>query len=288
MVTNERSAARACRYAALVVVCLLGATLQAASGVGSKDRDAVGIRRVPGPGYVSLIVENRRAYDVTVELTIQGQNARVTRLLPETETVPGGSQIAAVRLSPADPDRPWRWHFRFRWTKGSIHATHDEKTLYRLPFDTGRSCRVSQAYRGRLSHRGPNRYAVDFAMREGTTVCAAREGIVVDLKESSDTGGPSRRFEDKANYVSIAHADGTIGEYHHLKQDGVLVEIGDRITAGQPIALSGNTGFSTLPHLHFGVYSALDAEHLQSHPITFATRRGLVPEPQEGASYTAR
>ena len=70
---------------------------------------------------------------------------------------------------------------------------------------------------------------------------------MVDLNESSNTGGPDKKHKDESNYVSIAHADGTIGEYHHLKADGVLVEIGDRVTAGQAIALSGDTGYSTLP-----------------------------------------
>ena len=147
---------------------------------------------------------------------------------------------------------------------------------------------MSQGYNGRLSHRDVNQYAVDFAMPEGTTVCAAREGVVVDLKESSNTGGPDKKHTDESNYVSIAHADGTIGEYHHLKVDGVLVEIGDRVTAGQPIALSGNTGYSTFPHLHFGVYSAADGERLQSHPITFTTAQGTVAEPRAGRVYTAR
>ena len=146
-----------------------------------------------------------------------------------------------------------------------------KRPCYSLPFEKGRSCRVGQGYNGRLSHRGVNQYAVDFAMPEGTIVCAARAGVVVDLKESSDTGGPDKEHADESNYVSIAHADGAIGEYHHLQLDGVLVEIGDRVAVGQAIARSGNTGYSTFPHLHFGVYSAVRRERMQSHPITFLT-----------------
>lgn len=260
----------------------------ASGGQPSKNGDAVRVKRVPAGGYVRVVVENRRAYDVTVALTIRGENVHVTRIVPETSVYTGHSQTEAVRVSAADATKPWKWRYRFQWTKGSIHAEHDDDTLYCLPFEKGRTCRVSQGYNGRLSHRGVNQYAVDFAMPEGTTVCAAREGVVVDLKESSETGGRDEKHKDESNYVSIAHADGTIGEYHHLKFEGVLVEIGDRVMAGQAIARSGNTGYSTLPHLHFGVYSAADAEHLQSHPITFITAQGTVAEPRAGRVYTAR
>ncbi len=272
----------------LVLVLAMVWFSTALSEESSKDPEAVRVRRITRPGYVSLVVENRRAYEVTVMLRITAENVQITRIIPETGAYSGHSQIEAARIAPADPTKPWKWRYRFKWTKGSIYAEHDAGTLYLLPFTAGTSCRVSQGYNGRLTHHDRDRYAVDFAMPEGTTVCAAREGIVVDLCESSKTGGPHRKYRNTSNYVSIAHTDGTIGEYHHLQHDGVLVEIGDRVAAGQPIGLSGDTGYSTLPHLHFGVYSAVDAEHLQSHPITFDTRQGLVAEPCEGRAYTAQ
>ena len=53
--------------------------------------------------------------------------------------------------------------------------------------------------------------------------------------------------------MRILHDDGTMAMYAHLKPEGVLVRIGQRVHAGQPIGLSGNTGFTTGPHLHFAV-----------------------------------
>lgn len=270
------------------VTILLTALLSTApAGQPSRGEDAVRIERVEGPGYVSLFVENRRAYDVTVLLTITARNTNVVRIVPETGVYAGYSRIEAVRVSVPDPAQRWNWRYRFRWTKGSVDARHDGNTFYCLPFEKGKAYRVCQGYNGRLSHHGPNQYAVDFAMPEGTTVCAARPGVVVDLKESSNVGGHENKYTNESNYVSIAHADGTIGEYHHLKTDGVLVEIGDRVVAGQPIALSGNTGYSTFPHLHFGAYSAADGEHMQSHPIAFTTAQGIIAEPRAGRIYVA-
>jgi len=271
------------------VAALLMILLPAASGVESpKDRHVIRVRRVEKAGYISVVVENRKAYEVTVALTIAAENVSITRITPETATYPGNSQTEAARISATDPNWLWKWHCSFRWTKGRMDAKHNGKTLYLLPFEKGESCRVIQGHNGRLTHRDCNRYAVDFAMPEGTTVCAAREGIVVDLKESSTVGGPEKKFQNESNFVSIAHADGTIGEYHHLKYDGVLVEIGQRVTAGQPIALSGSTGYSTSPHLHFGVYSAANADRLQSYPIIFTTHQGIVAKPLEGRTYTAK
>jgi len=275
-------------FACSAVVFLLMvpfSTIIAAETFG--DQNAVRVRRVSTLSYVSLVIENRRAYDVTVNLTIRAENAQVTRIVAETAVCTSHSQMEAARISATDPGKPWRWRCNLRWAKGSMSARHNNEARYRLPFKQGETHEVSQGYNGRWSHRGQDRYAVDFAMPEGTTVCAAREGVVVDLKESSQTGGPDKKYRDECNYVSIAHADGTIGEYDHLQYEGALVEIGDRVTAGQSIALSGNTGYSTFPHLHFGVYSAVDASHRQSHRLTFVTREEIITEPLAGKTYTA-
>jgi len=249
--------------------------------------EAVSVRRVPSGNGVNLIVENHAPCDVTVTMTVDGGNVRVTWIRPETETFPADSETEAVRIVPEDLSRPCSWRFHFKWVKGNVHARHDESALYLLPFEAGRSFRVTQGYNGTLTHFDQDQYAVDFAMPEGTAVCAARAGVVVDLEESYKTGGPSKKHKSRVNFVSIAHDDGTIGEYHHLRQNGVLVEIGQRVEAGQRIALSGNTGYSTIPHLHFGVYSPVDGKRLQSHPVAFATRQGVVTEPAEGRVYTA-
>ena len=66
-------------------------------------------------------------------------------------------------------------------------------------------------------------------------------------------GRPDSALKSRANYVKIRHDDGTIGNYVHLQHDGVLVEVGDKVRTGDVIGMSGNTGFTTGPHLHFEV-----------------------------------
>jgi len=106
-------------------------------------------------------------------------------------------------------------------------------------------------------------------MPVGTAVHAARAGVVIDLVEKHSRGGASRKYAKYANYVVVMHDDQTTGEYYHLSKDGVVVTIGESVQAGQQIGYSGNTGFSSLPHLHFAVYKAQSLGQYQSLPFTF-------------------
>jgi murein DD-endopeptidase MepM/ murein hydrolase activator NlpD len=60
------------------------------------------------------------------------------------------------------------------------------------------------------------------------------------------------RQQPSGNFVRVLHDDGTMGVYLHLKQGSVSVE-GQRVMVGSALALSGNTGNSSGPHLHFVV-----------------------------------
>jgi len=67
----------------------------------------------------------------------------------------------------------------------------------------------------------------------------------------------------------------------------VLVEEGERVRRGQHIGYSGNTGKSTMPHLHFGVYRADPWGKTQSLPVRFATADGVLQRPRPGRRYRA-
>ena len=93
------------------------------------------------------------------------------------------------------------------------------------------------------------------------------------------------KFKQCANYVVIRHRDGTYAEYVHLQAHGVLVHLGDEVKTGQSLAHSGNTGYSTAPHLHFAVFRTLDGGKRESLPVDFHVRSGAVLSLEEGASY---
>ena len=134
--------------------------------------------------------------------------------------------------------------------------TTDAEAYY-LPFEAGTKVWVAQGYNGILSHSG--QYAVDFAVPIGTPVLAARRGTVIDFNADSDCNNWTilgQAFADPScrwNFVRIQHSDGTVAVYGHLAHDSVFVVAGQQVARGERIALSGHTGFSATPHLHFAV-----------------------------------
>lgn len=147
----------------------------------------------------------------------------------------------------------------------------DTSYVYALPYEDGRSYRMIQGYFSHFSHR--ERAALDFKMKRGSKICAAREGVVVRVKEDGDRGGWNKKYRPYGNNIVIEHQDGTRAGYWHLQKDGALVNVGDTVARGQVIALSGKTGYAAVPHLHFMVWRS-DASGWQQVPTRFETRKG--------------
>jgi murein DD-endopeptidase MepM/ murein hydrolase activator NlpD len=145
---------------------------------------------------------------------------------------------------------------------------------YVLPYPVGQAVFVNQANCSTGGHHGPYKYAYDFVMPIGTTVTAARDGVVAEIRMKFHNGQPG---EGESNWIKIRHNDGTIAAYSHLTENGALVNIGDRVATGQPIGLSGNTGNTGgLPHLHFHVSTCSEPVDCGTLPVSF---RNTDPNP---------
>lgn len=168
---------------------------------------------------------------------------------------------------------------------GRVDAHHDDAYTYHLPYGESVSYPIIQGYGAKLSHVGAEQFTLDFGMPVGTPVHAARDGVVVLFEDTHDGGCLREECSRLANFIVVLHADGTTGEYFHLERGSVQVALGDRIQRGQLLASSGNTGYSSAPHLHFGVYRTLADGHTQSVPVRFETRLGAIVAPRSGARY---
>lgn len=121
---------------------------------------------------------------------------------------------------------------------------------YRLPFAPASRHFLAQGFGGSFSHTGSSAYSLDFSMPIGTPVFAARDGVVRQVRTGADDANLPLEMRE-ANFVSVRHEDGEVSVYAHL--DSAQVRPGQRVRTGERIATSGNTGYSTQPHLHFHV-----------------------------------
>ena len=222
------------------------------------------------------------------------------RLLPAGSTDPAApgyrdwvlppqSSTELMSFDPGSPEALAR--HRYMWLLGDPEARAFLARLYldlEDPFPAAVTHRISQAWPDLVTHTtADSAYAVDIAMPVGSNVLAARDGVVVEVTSenfrSTDTPGDGTA---PANIVRILHADGTFAIYAHLNWNSIRVRPGERVRAGDYIANSGNTGFSTGPHLHFVVMRNAGMQ-FTSVPVTFASRDGSPVVPRAGSALTA-
>lgn len=132
-------------------------------------------------------------------------------------------------------------------TSGNIESASE---AYTLPYSKGAGYKLLQGYNGPYGHKGHCEFAYDFQMPISTEVMAARSGEVIKVVEQNSDG---TRKPGEENVIVIKHPDGTFGRYYHLTKEGALVSVGNRVKQGDKIGLSGNSGASAGPHLHFDV-----------------------------------
>lgn len=149
------------------------------------------------------------------------------------------SQLLGVRMRTGGKD-----YYAVRADDGKFYDRQGSglaKGFMRFP--TTKQFRVSSNFNPRRVNPVTGRVAphrgVDFAMPVGTPVLAVGDGEVVIAKRSGAAG----------NYVVIRHGRQYTTRFMHLKK--ILVKSGQKVKRGDRIALSGNTGRSTGPHLHY-------------------------------------
>ncbi|NNF15643.1 MAG: M23 family metallopeptidase [Gammaproteobacteria bacterium] len=193
------------------------------------------------------------------------------------------SKTELLDILPADPGQAYGFEMKYRIMPGDPSQAPDTSYLYEMPFARGTKHPVSQAFPARITHTDEgSHHAIDLAMDVGTPIHAARGGVVFATSYEHYSGGTdAERDLPKANVVRIAHDDGTMAVYAHLAWNAIRVRPGQRVNRGQYIADSGNTGFSSGPHLHFAVLANRGMQ-LTSIPVTFSGQGNRPVQPQTG------
>lgn len=200
---------------------------------------------------VALFANNNEFCPVSAEIIFSLTNMSASTGKQTVFVIPAKAKnFLITELKKNEANGGYKYSYKFKSNYGDITIEEYDTTYeYDLPFSKGSSYSLDQGYNGSFSHQNEN--ALDFTMPEGSNVAAARDGIVVSVIQNNTATCPNKSCIQFNNYVNIYHSDGTFASYSHIKYNGSKVKIGDIAKQGDIIALSGNTGFTSGPHLHF-------------------------------------
>ena len=263
-----------------------GAAGTTAAPAGNTRMKAVPVQAEPGAiaalrlehdgnDYLAF-ADNRLSGPVQVRLSFaRSHNVIGDPALPARATAAARDSVLVARIRPTDASNASDFELRLDAVPGSPNArARDVEYAYPL---AGDRLDITQGFGGIWSHDDDqNHYAVDFAAPIGTPVLAARDGTVMQVESDfAQVGLRRERYGGRANFVRIVHDDGTMALYAHLREGGALVRVGQRVAKGQQIGLSGNTGFTSGPHLHFCVQVNRDMR-LVSIPFRMFGPQGIL------------
>jgi murein DD-endopeptidase MepM/ murein hydrolase activator NlpD len=253
------------------------------------DTPEVRMSERPTAEGLILIADNSFFGPVQIAYQLESmENVAADTVVQGLIVVPARSEAELVTVNRGEVTLPMRFEYKFQFIPGDPEARHEPASLYRLPYASAESFTVSQAYPDEMTHADPSsQHAIDFEMPIGTGVYAARSGIVTEVASDFFQSGTDLTIDGpRANVVRVYHDDGTMSLYAHLNWNSIRVVPGQRVERGEYLADSGNTGFSTGPHLHFAVQTNAGGS-IVSVPVQFAGIDGGAVTLRAGDSRTA-
>ncbi len=215
----------------------------------------------------TLYAVNKGFCPSTVVLDLNLNNMVFSMGEQKVFVIPAGSEKMLLGdIGPADPKKRFSFSYKYQSVIGDATLKgYDTAYIYDLPFAKGQKFKLTQGYNGKQTHQNQN--ALDFTMAEHNLVVAARDGIVMKVVDNNSESCPNETCLKFNNVITIYHSDGTFADYAHIQYNGSKVRPGDKVQKGQVIAYSGNTGWSSGPHLHFAVFFLQN-----NHPTSIETR----------------
>ncbi len=234
------------------------------------------------------LVDNNNLLPITVVIDYKLKNLKPSKSNGSYVVVPAlAKNFEVITMDKIDSKKGWKFlkNKTLTYLGDLTDSEYDEDFIYKLPFKKGEAFKVHQGVNGNFSHQ--DKYAWDFTMPVGTEIYAVRDGLIVELEKRNSRNCNKQSCSAYNNYIKILHSDGTIAEYLHLKKNGVKVKLGQMIKAGQLIGYSGNTGWSTGPHLHLNMYLMDKKNQKITLPMRFELGDGnVINELKAGVLYS--
>jgi murein DD-endopeptidase MepM/ murein hydrolase activator NlpD len=202
-----------------------------------------------------VYVSNRLAGPVEIELKLSdATNIQSDPALPLRQVLGANQRTLVSRIGAGRVDQPSSYVIGLSAVPGDPQTVARD-VAYSLPVDENSGWQIGQGFRGGFSHTDEqNLYALDIIVDQGTPILAARSGVVMQVENDFDGSGLKKEtYGARANLIRVLHDDGTMAIYAHLRESGAMVRVGQKVTLGQLIGYSGNTGYTSGPHLHFCV-----------------------------------
>ena len=211
------------------------------------------------------------ASSISFKITVKNMHGAPEKIL----LVPANkANHLLFELKAKDPKKKFSFNYTYKSHIGQVNVKQAKNPIYNIPFKKGTRVKGGQGFHGKFSHQGLLAFSVDFPVPVGTVVYPARPGVVVKVIDSFSKGGTDKSFKNKGNVIWIMHADKTLGKYLHLKHKGILVKPGQKVDRNTKLGYSGNTGYSSGPHLHFEVGAANENLDFQSQEFYFSDKKG--------------
>lgn len=235
---------------------------------------------------VFIFADNKEEMPMSAQFDFKLTNLSCTLPNEEIVVIPAkAKKFLIAKLAPINPNQANSFSYTNTYNYGnSLQENFDDDYIYSLPFEEGKTQTIFQGYDGKFSHQ--NEFSLDFDLKMGSKILAARDGIVVTVINNNNKNCPDISCAKYNNKIVIMHSDGTFADYSHLTFHGAVVKKGDHVKKDQLLGYSGSTGFASGPHLHFAVFiNRIDGKRTFIK-TKFRTSESEATLLEEGKSYT--
>jgi len=157
------------------------------------------------------------------------------------------------------------------------------KNVYSLPLEKKTTFLAISDPRAHYSYW---KHAIDFSIDFNEKILAPLDGVVWNVKDNSNEGGNDKKYTKwkYQNLITLKHKNNEYSQFVHLAHKSILINIGDKVKKGDPIAKSiGMVGYTTAPHLHMMVFNIVktNEDEFESLEIQFDKKLRIIRTPKD-------